>query len=278
MMGEADSTAAGEGLVNRGEEEVACAWGLHMGKLSGKVALVTGGTTGIGLATARLFGAEGAKVIATGRNPETLAAARKELAGLAEVVQSDAGDPEQIRKLFQDVGRAHGRIDVLFLNAGIFKLAALADSTDELFDETFRVNLKGPFGALRAALPLLGKGASVIFNTTVAGERALHNTSLYSASKAALTAIASVAAVELAPKGVRVNTVSPGPITTPIFGKLGLPLEVQEAIAQRLSAHVPLGRFGTADEVARAALFLASDDSTFVTGHALTVDGGYTAV
>ena len=216
-----------------------------MGKLSGKVAVVTGGTTGIGLAAARLFASEGATVIATGRNPETLAAARKELAQVAKVVQSDAGDPEQVRKLVDDVGRAHGRIDVLFLNAGIFKLAPLADSTDELFDETLRVNLKGPFVALRAALPLLGRGASVIFNTSVAWERPVPNTSVYSACKAALTALAKGAAVELAPKGVRVNSVSPGPITTPIFGKLGLAPETQEAIAQRLT---------------------------------LTVDGGYTAI
>src|SRR5919109_1007213 len=121
--------------------------GTAMGKLNGKIAVVTGGTTGIGLATARLFAAEGAKVIATGRNADTLEAARKELAGVAEVVQSDAGDPAQVRKLFEEVGRKHGRIDVLFLNAGIAKFAPLADSPEELFDETVRVNLKGPFVA-----------------------------------------------------------------------------------------------------------------------------------
>ena len=248
-----------------------------MGKLSGKVAVVTGGTTGIGLATARLFASEGAKVIATGRNPETLAAARKELGRVAEVVQSDAGDPEQVRKLFQDIGRAHGRIDVLFLNAGIAKFSSLADSSDELFDEILQINVKGPFVALRAALPLLGKGASVIFNTSVAAERAMANTSVYSASKAALVALARGAALELAARGVRVNSVQPGPITTPIFGKLGLPPEARDAIAQQVAGKVPLGRFGAADEVARAALFLASDDATFVTGHELTVDGGYKA-
>ncbi|HYV65723.1 MAG TPA: SDR family oxidoreductase [Myxococcales bacterium] len=248
-----------------------------MGRLSGKVAVVTGGTSGIGLATARLFAAEGAKVIATGRNPETLAAARKELANAAEVVQSDAGDPAQVRKLVEGIGRAHGRIDVLFLNAGIAKFAPFGDSSDELFDEVLQVNLKGPFLALRAALPLLPKGASVIFNSSVAGDQAFPNASVYSASKAALTALARGAAVELAPKGVRVNTVSPGPITTPIFGKLGLPPEARDAIAQQVAGKVPLGRFGAADEVARAALFLASDDATFVTGHELRVDGGYTA-
>ena len=248
-----------------------------MGKLSGKVAVVTGGTTGIGLATARLFAAEGAKVIATGRNPETLAAARKELSRVAEVVQSDAGDPAQVRRLFEEVGRAQGRIDVLFLNAGIAKFAPLADSTEELFDETIQVNLKGPFVALRAALPFLRKGASVIVNTTVGTERALANTAVYSASKAALAALVRGAAVELAARGVRVNAVRPGPIKTPILGKLGMTAEAGEAFARGVAERVPLGRFGTADEVARAALFLASEDAAFVTGHELSVDGGLLA-
>jgi len=248
-----------------------------MGKLSGKVAVITGGTTGIGFATARLFAAEGAKVIATGHNPDTLAAARKELSGVAEVVRSDAGDPAQVRKLFEEVGRAHGRIDVLFLNAGIAKFAPLADSPEELFDEIIQVNLKGPFVALRAALPFLGKGASVIVNTTVGNERAFPGASVYSASKAALAALARGAAVELAARGVRVNAVQPGPITTPILGKLGLPAEARDAFIQHTTEHVPLGRFGSADEVARAALFLASDDAAFVTGHELAVDGGFLA-
>jgi len=248
-----------------------------MGKLSGKVAVVTGGTTGIGLATARLFAAEGAKVIATGRNPETLAAARKELSRVAEVVQSDAGDPAQVRRLFEEVGRAQGRIDVLFLNAGIAKFAPLADSTEELFDEIIQVNLKGPFVALRAALPFLRKGASVIVNTTVGTERALANTAVYSASKAALAALVRGAAVELAARGVRVNAVRPGPIKTPILGKLGMTAEAGEAFARGVAERVPLGRFGTADEVARAALFLASEDAAFVTGHELSVDGGFLA-
>jgi NAD(P)-dependent dehydrogenase (short-subunit alcohol dehydrogenase family) len=248
-----------------------------MGKLTGKVAVVTGGTTGIGLATARLFADEGAQVIATGRNPETLAAARKDLPQGVAVVQSDAGDPEQVQKLFQDIGREHGRIDVLFLNAGIAQFAPIGESAEKLFDETLRVNLKGPFLALRAALPLLGKGASVIFNTSVASERTLANTAIYSASKAALASLARGAAIELAPRGVRVNSVQPGPITTPIFAKVNLSAEAREAMAQRIEESVPLGRFGSAEEVARAALFLASDDAAFVTGHELAVDGGLLA-
>jgi NAD(P)-dependent dehydrogenase (short-subunit alcohol dehydrogenase family) len=248
-----------------------------MGKLTGKVAVITGGTSGIGLATARLFAAEGAKVIVTGRNSQTAAAARTELAGLAEVVQSDAGDPEEVRRFFESVGAAHGRIDVLFLNAGIAKFAPLADSTEDLFDETIRVNLKGPFLALRAAVPFLAKGSSVIVNTTVGTERAIAGASVYSASKAALATLARGAAVELAARGVRVNSVRPGPITTPIFGKSGLPPEAQEAFRQNATGRIPLGRFGAAEEVARAALFLASEDATFVTGHELSVDGGLLA-
>jgi len=248
-----------------------------MGKLSGKVAVITGGTTGIGLATARLFAAEGAKVIVTGRSADTLAAARKELSRVAEVVQSDAGDPAQVRKLFDDVGRAHGRIDVLFLNAGIAKFAPLADSDEELFDHTIQVNLKGPFLALRAALPLLGKGASVIVNTSVVSDRAFAGAAVYSASKAALTALARGAAIELAARGVRVNAVKPGPITTPILDKIGLSPEAFEAFVQDTTERIPLGRFGSADDVAHAALYLASDDAAFVTGHELTVDGGMLA-
>src|SRR2546423_5239130 len=235
-----------------------------MGRLSGKIAVVTGGTTGIGLSTARLFAAEGAKVVVTGRNAETLGAAREELKGVAEVVQSDAGDPAQVRKLFEEIGRQYSRIDVLFLNAGIAQFAPLADSPEELFDETIRVNLKGPFVALQAALPLLGKGASVIVNTTVGTERALPGASVYSASKAALAALARGAAIELAARGVRVNAVRPGPITTPIFGKLGLPAEARDAFVQRTIERIPLGRFGSAEDVASAALFLASDDAAFV--------------
>jgi len=247
-----------------------------MGRLSGKIAVVTGGATGIGLSTARLFAAEGAKVVATGRNAQSLAAAREELRGVAEVVQSDAGNPAEVRRLFEEIGKQYSRIDVLFLNAGIAQFAPLADSPEELFDETIRVNLKGPFVALQAALPYLGKGASVIVNTTVGTDRALANASIYSASKAALAALARGAAVELAARGIRVNAVQPGPIATPIFGKMGLSAEAREAFARRVE-QLPLGRFGSPEEVARAALFLASDDSALVTGHELSVDGGMLA-
>lgn len=245
-----------------------------MGKLSGKIAVVTGGTTGIGLATARLFAAEGAEVIATGRNADTLAAARKELGGTIEVVASDAGDKAEIRKLFEHVRRVHGRIDVLFLNAGIAKFAPIADTSDELIEEQFKVNYVGPFLALREALPLLGKGASVIVNTSVVASKGMPGSAAYAASKAALASLSRVAANELAERGIRVNAVSPGPITTPIFGKTGLPREAMDDFAARMTATVPLHRFGAPNEVAQAALYLASDEASYVTGQELGVDGG----
>jgi len=245
-----------------------------MGRLSGKIALVTGGTTGIGLATARLFAAEGAKVVATGKNADTLATARKELAGVAEVVASDAADKGQIRKLIEHVRRAYGKLDIVFLNAGIAKFAPIADSSDELIEEQFRINYLGPFLTLREALPLLEKGASVIVNTSIVASKGMPASAAYAASKAALASLSRVAARELAERGIRVNAVSPGPITTPIMGKAGLSAAAQQDFAARMTASVPLQRFGSAEEVAQTALFLASDDSSYVSGQELGVDGG----
>ena len=245
-----------------------------MGKLSGKIALVTGGTTGIGLATARLFAAEGAKVVATGRNADTLAAARKELAGVAEVVASDAADKGQIRKLIEHVRRAYGKLDIVFLNAGIAKFAPIADSSDDLIEEQFRINYVGPFLTLREALPLMGKGASVIVNTSIVASKGMPASAAYAASKAALASLSRVAARELAERGIRVNAVSPGPILTPIFGKTGLSAAAQQEMEARMTASVPLQRFGSAEEVAQTALFLASDDASYVSGQELGVDGG----
>ncbi|HEY6909104.1 MAG TPA: SDR family oxidoreductase [Myxococcales bacterium] len=245
-----------------------------MGKLTGKIAVVTGGTTGIGLATARLFAAEGASVVVTGRNQETLAAARSELRGAVEVIASDAADKSRIRELVEHIRGRHGRIDVLFLNAGIAKFAPIADTPDEVIEEQVQVNYLGPFLLLRQALPLLGKGASVIVNTSIVTERGMPSTAAYAASKAALGALSRVAARELAARGIRVNAVSPGPITTPIYGKLGLPAPALQGFQAEMAASVPLQRFGSAEEVARTALFLASDDSSYVSGQELGVDGG----
>jgi NAD(P)-dependent dehydrogenase (short-subunit alcohol dehydrogenase family) len=247
-------------------------------RLENKVALITGGTTGIGLATAKRFAEEGARVIVTGRNPETLELARRELNGSVEVVKSDAGDERQITELFESIARSKRRLDVLFLNAGIAKFAPLAEADVSDFDTMWEVNVRGPWLALKRALPVLAEGAAVIVNTSVANQKGMAGTTAYAATKAALRAIVRTAAGELAARKVRVNAISPGPIETPIFGKVGLPAPELEAFMKDVPTRVPLGRFGTADEVASAAAFLASQDASFITGTELAVDGGFAQV
>lgn len=247
-------------------------------KLENRVALITGGTTGIGLATAKRFAAEGARVVVTGRNAETLAAARRELDGRVEVVESDAGDERQIAELFQRIARSHERLDVLFLNAGIARFAPLPDAPLADFDAMWEVNVRGPWLALKHALPLLSEGAAVIVNTSVANRKGMPGTAAYAATKAALRAVVRAAAAELASRKVRVNAVSPGPIETPIFGKIGLPPQALSDFQKDIPGRVPLGRFGTADEVASVAVFLASGESSFITGSEIAVDGGLAQV
>jgi NAD(P)-dependent dehydrogenase (short-subunit alcohol dehydrogenase family) len=247
-------------------------------RLEGKIALITGGTTGIGLATAKRFGEEGARVIVTGRNPETLEQARRELNGKAQIIESDAGDARQVEKLFDSIAKSHGRLDVLFLNAGIARFAPLADATVSDFDAMWDVNVRGPWLALKHALPLLSEGAAVIVNTSVVNQKGMPGTSAYAATKAGLRAIVRSAAAELAPRKIRVNAISPGPIETPIFGKIGLSASQVEGFRKDVVTNVPLGRFGAAEEVASAAAFLASVDASFITGTELAVDGGLAQV
>ena len=247
-------------------------------RLENKIALITGGTTGIGLATARGFAEEGAEVIVTGRNPETLKAAQRELDGRARVVESDAADERQIAALFESVARDHRRLDILFLNAGIAKMAPLAEASLSDFDAMWNLNVRGSWLALKHALPILSDGASVIFNTSVVGIKGMAGTSAYAATKAALRSIVRTTASELAGRRIRVNAISPGPIETPIFGKIGLAPDEIEAFRQDVSTRVPLGRFGSATEVANATVFLASDEASYVTGVELAVDGGFAQV
>ncbi|HEU0106279.1 MAG TPA: SDR family oxidoreductase [Vicinamibacteria bacterium] len=247
-------------------------------KLENKVALITGGTTGIGLATAKRFAAEGARVIVTGRNRETLEAARKELGDRAEVIESDAGDERQIAQLFEGLAKTHRRLDVLFLNAGIAKFAPLAEASVKDFDAMWTLNVRGPWLALKHALPLLAEGANVIVNTSVVNQKGLPGAAAYAATKAALRAVVRGAATELAGRKIRVNAISPGPIETPIFGKLGLSKNAADDFLKDAATRIPLGRIGAADEVAGAAVFLASADASFITGSEIAVDGGLAQV
>ena len=244
-----------------------------MPKLDGKIALISGGTTGIGAASARLFQAEGATVIVTGSNPDTLEAARSALPGI-EVVASDAGDVAAIRALVDAVASRHGRIDVLFVNAGIFRLAPASAVDEAAFDLQFNVNVRGAFFLLKHALPVLSDGGSVILSSSIAGVVGNSGMSVYAATKAALRSFGRTFASELAPRRIRINTISPGPIETPILSKASLSAEQLSGMQEQMLAAVPLRRVGQPDEVAKAALFLASDDSSFTTGAELFVDGG----
>jgi NAD(P)-dependent dehydrogenase (short-subunit alcohol dehydrogenase family) len=246
-------------------------------KLKGKTALVTGGTTGIGLATARLFHAEGARVIVTGKNRATVDAARASLRGVAEVVQSDSADDADIEELFAHVAREYGALDVLFLNAGIMRRGTIAEMGEAEFDEVFRVNLRGPWLAIKAAIPLLRRGGAVVLNASINGHLGMPGTSAYAASKAALRSLARTAASELAQQGVRVNVVSPGPTDSGIIAKTNSPADAA-AIHTALEARIPMGRLASTEEIARAVLFLAADDSSFMTGEEIVVDGGMTRV
>jgi NAD(P)-dependent dehydrogenase (short-subunit alcohol dehydrogenase family) len=249
-----------------------------MGQLNNKIALITGGSSGIGLATAQRFLREGAQVIITGRNPDTLAEADKALEGRATVIRSDAADPAAVDALLDDVKAKFGRIDVLFLNAGIAHFAPLEAQDRAGFQRMLDINLLGPYFTVQKALPLLSQGASVLFNTSVVNVKGMPNASAYAATKAALRVVVRGLAAELAARGVRVNAVSPGPIATPIFSKTGMPAEQLDAFAQQIQASVPLGRFGNPSEIANAALFLASNDASFITGTELQVDGGMAQV
>jgi NAD(P)-dependent dehydrogenase (short-subunit alcohol dehydrogenase family) len=244
-----------------------------LGKLDNKLAVITGGTTGIGLATAQLFLEEGAKVIVTGRNPETLDQAKNTLGSGADVIAADTSDLRAVEQLFKTIGERYKRIDALFVNAGIAKFAPLQQSTPEFFDDQFNVNVRGAYFTVQHAVPLIADGGAILFNASMVTSIAEPMASVYSATKAALRSFGRSLAAELAPK-IRVNTVSPGPIETPIFGKLGLPAEVIQGFAADMLQRNPLKRIGHVDDVARAALFLLSDQSAYTTGIELFVDGG----
>jgi NAD(P)-dependent dehydrogenase (short-subunit alcohol dehydrogenase family) len=244
-----------------------------MGKLAGKIALISGGTSGIGAATAKLFQAEGATVIVTGSSQKTVDAVAPSLTGI-ELIVSDASDVAATKALVDHVKAKHGRIDVLFVNAGVARFAPAADIDEAFFDAQFNVNVKGAFFLIKHAAPVLSDGGSVILTASVAGSTGgLPGATVYGATKAALRSFGRTFARELSPRGVRVNTISPGPIDTPIFLKNGYPQAAADAFLEGAKSRIPLGRPGQPAEVARAALYLAAE-ATFTTGAELLVDGG----
>ena len=245
-------------------------------KLKGKTALITGGNSGIGLATARLFVAEGARVAITGRNKNTLDAAAKELGPNALVFRADVVDSGTRDTLFAEIKEQFGHLDIVFANAGIGKFAPIAETSEELFDEVLRVNLTGVFLTIKAALPLMRTGGSIILNGSIAEFVGFGGTGAYAASKGGMHSMARAMAPELSPLGIRINVVAPGPIITPITDRGTLPPEQTEAVVKQLQSGVPLGRRGEAEEVAKVVLFLASDDSSYVHVAEIVVDGGMT--
>ncbi|HJV82208.1 SDR family oxidoreductase [Noviherbaspirillum sp.] len=245
-----------------------------MNRLKEKNVLITGGTSGIGLATAKLFKDEGASLIITGRDPEGLARAQQELGIETLAICSDASDISAIESLVEQVRARFGTIDVLLLNAGAAKAAPIEHVSESLFDEIMNTNFKGVFFTIQKALPLFSSNASIIVTTSITNQLGSPNFSTYGASKAALRSIVKSLALELIERGIRVNAISPGPIATPIFDRFGLPAEVVKAVKGEIERKSPIKRFGTPDEIAKVALFLASDDSAYVVGEEIVVDGG----
>ena len=243
-------------------------------KLNGKTALITGGNSGMGFATAQLFLSHGAKVIITGRNQTAIDDAVKQLGQNCYGILSDTGKMEDILALPQQVGRITNTIDVLFANAGVGLFTSFEDTTEAIFDANMNINCKGAFFTIQKLLPMIAPGSSVILNATILAHCGYETSSAYAASKGAVLAFCKTLAIELVSKNIRVNTISPGPINTPIYTKMGIPAEVLQDFAAGVQAKIPMNRFGAPEDIANAALFLASGDSSFITGTEIRVDGG----
>jgi NAD(P)-dependent dehydrogenase (short-subunit alcohol dehydrogenase family) len=249
-----------------------------MGKLEGKIALITGGNSGIGLATAKEFVNEGAYVFVTGRRDAELAAAVKEIGRNVTGVQGDVSNLGDLDRLFAQIKREKGRLDVVFANAGVAKSAPFGMITEEVYNSIFDINVKGLLFTVQKALPLLPDGASIILNASIVASKGLSSVSIYSATKAAVRSFARTWTTDLKDRRIRVNAVSPGFIDTPGLSDLLASAESGEQPRKMISNSVPFGRFGTPNEIAKAVVFLASDDSSYVTGTELFVDGGFAQV
>jgi NAD(P)-dependent dehydrogenase (short-subunit alcohol dehydrogenase family) len=245
-----------------------------MNRLTGKRTLITGGTTGIGLETAKQFLAEGAKVAVTGTNPANLAAAKAALGGDALIIASNAASVAEQAVLATTLKQAWGGVDAVFINAGVGDFRPIEAFDEAGFDRVIATNLKGPYFLIQALLPLLANPASIVLNTSINAHIGMPNSSVYGASKAALISMARTLSGELIGRGIRVNAISPGPVSTPIYGKLGLPAEQLNAMAGHIQTQIPLGRFGNPIEIAKAVVFMASDESSFTVGSELIIDGG----
>jgi NAD(P)-dependent dehydrogenase (short-subunit alcohol dehydrogenase family) len=251
---------------------------MHMGKLEGKIALVTGGNGGIGLATAQQFVNEGAYVFVTGRRDSELAAAVKEVGRNITGVSGDVSNLGDLDRLFAQIKREKGRLDIVFANAGVAKLAPFGTITEEFYQSIFDINVKGLLFTVQKALPLMPDGASIILNASVVGSKGLSANSVYAATKAAVRSFARTWTTDLKSRRIRVNAVSPGSIDTPGLSNLLASTDAGQQRLKMIQGSVPLGRLGRPDEIAKAVVFLASDDSSYITGTELFVDGGFAQV
>ena len=249
-----------------------------MSSLNEKIAVITGGSTGIGLATAKRFIADGAQVVITGRSQDALDIALSDLGKGATGMRGDVANLEDLDRLYAQVKSQFGRIDVLFANAGIAPFVPFEKVTEEHFDNLFNINVRGLFFTVQKALPLLADKASIILNASIVAQAGLPNTSVYSATKAAVRSLGRTLAAELAPRGVRVNVVSPGLTQTPLVDKLGLSKDELDAFGTQIVQQTPLGRPGRPEEIAATAAFLASEEASYFTGADLVADGGLVQV
>lgn len=243
-------------------------------RFTGKVVLVTGGSSGLGLAAARAFADEGAEVTIAGRDQAGIDRAVAVIGAKATGHRADVSRVQDIKQLMHAVQKQHGRLDVLFANAGIARLAPIGDVTEALWDEVMSINARGLYFTVQQALPLMGEGASIVLNASVAADIGAAGASIYAASKAAVRSLGRSFGAELVDRGIRVNVVSPGPIDTPIFDKFGIAAETVNDVKKSWADAIPMKRMGSPEEVARAVLFLASSEASYITGVELLVDGG----
>lgn len=245
-----------------------------MSRLQGKRTLITGGTSGIGLETAKQFLAEGARVIITGVNPESIEKAKAELGVEVLVLRADSANVAAQKELAQAVQAHYGQLDIAFLNAGVSVWVPIEEWTEDMFDRSFDINVKGPYFLIQALLPVFANPASVVLNTSINAHVGSARSSVYAATKAAFLNMSKTLSSELLGRGIRVNAVSPGPVETPLYDKLGIPDAYRAQVNKEIAASIPFGRFGTPEEVAKAVLYLASDESRWTVGSEIIVDGG----